>query len=368
MQQLLRRAGNAAVASGAGHLPSRAERRKRRRIIVPIAQHESRCRGWRPYVPGVVMLRAACARLRRLRRSIKRWYAFRTADVVFLSPGKSGRTWVRAMLSHVYHLSYGTPADQLINRDRFYRLDRRSPRIFFSHGVQEPYLVRRQLTAPGLTGKTVICLVRDPRDVVVSYGHQRRHRSKRPAAGRASAPASNATDRSLLDLVAAVSSRVNRLRSIADAHERGHLFRYEDFHADPARELARLLRALDNDVPDAHIEAAVRFAAFDNLQRREAAGFFRSDNLRPGDAAQPSSFKVRRGKVGGYRDELTAEQVAAVDQQIDAVLDRGLGYRSDECVPSEMVPAPRGDLGEAVSTSMAAALRTPMQQWDTDFR
>lgn len=276
------------------------------------------------------MLKAASARLRRLRRDVKRWHAFRTADVVFLSPGKSGRTWVRAMLSHVYHLSYGTPADQLVNRDRFYRLDRRIPRIFFSHGGQEPFLVQRRLTASGLAGKTAICLVRDPRDVVVSFGHHRRHRSKQPTAGPASASAPDTTDHSLLCGVASISDRVNRLRAIADAHDRGHLFRYEDFHADPARELARLLRALGNDVPDAHIEAAVRFATFDNLQRQEAAGFFRSDNLRPGDAAQFNSFKVRRGKVGGHRDEMTAEQVAVFDRQIDAVLDPGLGYRCDE--------------------------------------
>lgn len=276
------------------------------------------------------MRRAASAGLRRLRRSIKRWHAFRVADVVFLSPGKSGRTWVRAMLSHVFHLSYGTPADQLINRDRFHRVDKRIPRIFFSHAGQEPFLVQRRLTPSGLAGKTVICLVRDPRDVVVSYGHHRQHRSKRPAAGPADAAAPSATDDALPRLGAAVSARVNRLRTIAEAHDRGHLFRYEDFRADPARELARLLQALGNDVPDAHIEAAVRFAAFENLQRQEAAGFFRSDNLRPSDAAQPSSFKVRRGKVGGYRDELTAEEVAALDREIDATLARGLGYRSDE--------------------------------------
>ena len=296
-----------------------------------MTRHEGRHPGRRPYVSGFVMLRSASARLRRLRRDVKRWHAFRTADVVFLSPGKSGRTWVRAMLSHVYHLSYGTPADQLINGNRFYRLDRRIPRIFFSHGGQETFLVQRRLeTSGGLAGKTVICLVRDPRDVVVSYGHHRRHRSRQHAAGPTSPSAPDATDRLLLRRVASISARVNRLREIADAHDRGHLFRYEDFHADPAHELGRLLRALGNDVPDAHIEAAVRFAAFDNLQRQEAAGFFRNEILRPGDVAQPNSFKVRRGKVGGYRDEMTAEQVAAVDQEIDALLDPGLGYRCDE--------------------------------------
>ena len=82
---------------------------------------------------------ALWARAKRLRRQIKHWYAFANTDIVFLSPAKSGRTWLRAILSHVYHLSYGTPIDELVSRDRFHRLDARIPRFFFSHATNEPF-------------------------------------------------------------------------------------------------------------------------------------------------------------------------------------------------------------------------------------
>jgi hypothetical protein len=272
---------------------------------------------------------------KRIRRSVKSWYACQAADVVFLSPGKCGRTWVRAMLSHAYHLSYGTPVNELVSRYRFHRLDARVPRFFFSHVVREPFLVRRRLTSRGLRGKTVVCLVRDPRDVVVSYYHHRVHRSKQASlAGQPGGDAALLAE-CALGTVAHLAERMNRLRALAETHERGHLFRYEDFHADPVGQLARLLRVIGNDdVPEAHIEAAVAFSAFDKLKQREAAGFYRSDNLRPGDVADPKSFKVRRGKVGGYRDVFTKAQIRELDQRIDATLSLGLGYRSDERRPA----------------------------------
>jgi hypothetical protein len=39
---------------------------------------------------------------------------------------------------------------------------------------------------------------------------------------------------------------------------------------------------------------------------------------------------VRRGKIGGFADELAPDEIAELDRQIDALLAPGLGYRSDE--------------------------------------
>jgi hypothetical protein len=48
--------------------------------------------------------------------------------------------------------------------------------------------------------------------------------------------------------------------------------------------------------------------------------------VKPGDEGNPDSFKVRRGKVGGYRDYFTPEQVRIVDAMVDEVLDPSFGY------------------------------------------
>ena len=60
-------------------------------------------------------------------------------------------------------------------------------------------------------------------------------------------------------------------------------------------------------------QEALEFSRFENMQKLEAAGAFDSKILHPGDVRDPESFKVRRGKIGGYREYLSAE-----DQQFAA--------------------------------------------------
>jgi hypothetical protein len=92
------------------------------------------------------------------------------------------------------------------------------------------------------------------------------------------------------------------------------LVRYEALRASPAEYFRDLLAVLGESTPDANIfEAALEFSRFDNMQKLEAAGAFDSNILHPGDVRDPESFKVRRGKVGGYREYLSVE-----DQQYAA--------------------------------------------------
>jgi hypothetical protein len=44
------------------------------------------------------------------------------------------------------------------------------------------------------------------------------------------------------------------------------------------------------------------------------------------DPADPATFKVRRGKVGGYRDYFSPEQVAEMDALVMEWLSPTLGY------------------------------------------
>ena len=83
---------------------------------------------------------------------------------------------------------------------------------------------------------------------------------------------------------------------------------------------------------DAEIEEAVAFGSFDNLRALESKGFFRQGGLTLRNPKDPESFKVRRAKVGGYRDYFTAEQVGRA---------RGAGAPSACRRPSATVPAPR---------------------------
>ena len=56
-----------------------------------------------------------------------------------------------------------------------------------------------------------------------------------------------------------------------------------------------------------NFQAALDFSEFGNMQKLEAAGVFNSKILQARDIRDPESFKVRRGKIGGYEDYLSAE-------------------------------------------------------------
>jgi alcohol sulfotransferase len=264
---------------------------------------------------------------RRLRR-------LRDADLVVVSFRKSGRTWLRAMLSHLCHRRYGVPEGELLEFDNLHRLDPRIPRVFFTHDLPwDPWnrWWRRLLRPEPFRGKRVLLLVRDPRDATVSLHFQLAKREPPGQRRREGLPAAGVPPLAefLLDprhgQLARCVAFLNRWAARSRKLPGVVLLRYEDLHADAAGGLRRAAGLL-GDFAEEEIRAAVAFAAFDSLREKEARGFFRSGRLRPGDPGDPDSFKVRRGRVGGWRDYLTADQAARVDDLVAARLDPALGY------------------------------------------
>ena len=95
------------------------------------------------------------------------------------------------------------------------------------------------------------------------------------------------------------------------------LLRYEDMHRDPARCLRSLLEFIGVEHPDeAAVAAAVRYGSFENMRRLERSGSF-SRKMSPGDPDDEESYKVRKGRVGGFMDYLSPDDIAYVDRVID---------------------------------------------------
>jgi hypothetical protein len=104
------------------------------------------------------------------------------------------------------------------------------------------------------------------------------------------------------------------------------LIRYEPFRASPAEHFRDLLAVLGESAPDMTIfHEALEFSRFENMQKLEAAGAFDSKILRPGDVRDPESFKVRRGKIGGYREYLSTEDQEYASNALRE-LDARFGY------------------------------------------
>jgi hypothetical protein len=62
------------------------------------------------------------------------------------------------------------------------------------------------------------------------------------------------------------------------------------------------------------------------MRKLETEGFFRQGGMRLRDPNDPDTFKVRRGKVGGYRDTFSPEQVAELDEIVATRLSSEFHY------------------------------------------
>jgi hypothetical protein len=102
--------------------------------------------------------------------------------------------------------------------------------------------------------------------------------------------------------------------------------RYEDLRAEPRTTLPRIAALMGETFSDEEFEEAVAFGAFDNLKNLERQGFFRQGGLTLRNAADPESFKVRRAKVGGFKDYFTKAQVAELEDLVRTHLSPAFGY------------------------------------------
>lgn len=252
------------------------------------------------------------------------------ADVLIVSVAKSGRTWLRAMLSRYYQLACGLPERMLLEYDNFHALDARVPRTLFLHVGQLNKLLDK---GAALGTYPMVHLVRWPIDTAVSQYFQALGRTDPFRLGQRGLP----LDMSRADMFAYVSSPVfgvPRIIANLNAFHRNVALqynpltlRYEDARRGAQDALAALVSHFGREpASDTLLAEAAAFGSFDNLKKVEAEQKFDSFRMRPGDTADADSFKVRRGKVGGYRDYFTADQCRELESLILGTLDPAYGY------------------------------------------
>lgn len=218
---------------------------------------------------------------------------WRRRDAVVSFP-KSGRTWLRVMLDDLGCDVAWTHAGA-------------------SHG--EGRQMQKLHTWPALKYRRIVFLHRDPRDTVVSGYHQSRLRR-------------DGYDGTLSDFIRDPRHGLEKILHfnalwLKLAETRGGMMvsSYEALQADTEAELARIAAFLGAEVTAEQIAAVVAASRFEKMQARERAGAYAErygKALTPADPSRPESFKVRRGKVGGYRDELSAEDIAWCDARVAA--------------------------------------------------
>ena len=177
-------------------------------------------------------------------RGVEQFDKLQQADIVVVSFGKSGRTWLRVMVSHLFRVMYKLPENAILGFDNFHNLNKAVPKIFFTHDNYIKDFTGDFATKQPFYDKRVVLLARDPRDVAVSQFFQWKFRIKPTKVAINNYPPMG-TDISLFDFIMgdnggsmqAVSDYLNLWAQEADKVEHFHLLRYEDLRAEPHREL-----------------------------------------------------------------------------------------------------------------------------------
>jgi len=285
----------------------------------------------------------AAERVRRERRlrGREQLQKLQRADGVVVSFGKSGRTWLRVMLSRFYQVRHGLSERHLIGFDNLHLRNRAIPKIFFTHDNYLKDYSPHGDSKADYAEKKVVLLVRHPADVAVSQYHQWRHRM-RPSKKTLNAYPQDGEEVAIAEFVAeraaGLAKVIDFMNRWADAMPRLEsllVVRYEDLRARPEATLAELLAFMGTPGEPAEIAEAVAFASFENMQRMEQRRTFwlSGGRMVARDRSNPDSFKVRRGKVGGWRDHFTEGEVLRIEQQIARELAPVFGYQALQGTP-----------------------------------
>lgn len=287
--------------------------------------------------PRGVRVRARKDLLARLQRRM-----LEQADVLIIRHPKTGGTWFRVLINSLYAQKYGTSNRRVFKAEELHLQNKALPRFLNTSGAMswERLIADAfRMEDPVLDSKRHIFVSRHPGDVAVSWHRQYQNRTKGFKRELLEAEMPVVVDWQSLSRWDFIQRPELGLPALIDYHnfwaeeigrrDNGLIVRYEDLRTDTAGELQRVTRFLGESFSDEQIEHAVEFGSVDNLRRLEREGYFQNSSLRLRDPGNPDALKVRRAKVGGFRDDLTPEQADWVQRQVADRCHPALGYAAE---------------------------------------
>ena len=246
-------------------------------------------------------------------------------DAFLISWPKAGRTWLRVLLgeilAHQFHIE---------DRDRMELAELvedipGAPVIEVSHDDYPHWkpIDRMENNKQVYKNNRIMFLVRDPRDVMVSQYFQYTLRNDKEKANDAD------FNGSLSDFIrhpiGGIESLVKFYNIWAKNRNRVKAFlliRYEDLHQNPESILTNILNFVGlNGVSREIICQAIEACSFENMREQELKGSSGNARLKSEASEDQNALKTREGKVGGYVNYLSADDIAFVEDVINTRLD-----------------------------------------------
>jgi hypothetical protein len=258
--------------------------------------------------------------------------SFNQADAMVVSVPKSGRAWLRVLLSKcLAELKAQQPELFAASAVR---------KVKYTHGICEHRSAARSYdrlrgkwlmpTASRLR-KPKVLLVRDLHDLMVSLYFQLTKRSE---------DFTGALSELLVDNKFGAEKVVQTMNAWYrewQAMDNFLLVRYEDAKADDAATFRRFLEFLHVKLGDAVFQQSLRYSKFDNTKQIEKNGGLERDidsaigdvALAAGRADDPESYKVCKGMVGNYKEYMSDADLAVVAEAMGK-LEPVIGYVLDQ--------------------------------------
>lgn len=238
----------------------------------------------------------------------------RGTQVYILSYPKSGRTWLRLLIGKAICERYNLPESLMIET---YQISSQAGllRTHFSHdysSILSGFLYHRMPTDKSEYANTKVLFVhREIKDVLVSSYFQATKRTGR-------------FEGSISEFIRSEKFGVKKIVTFYNSwYEQQHVpqaflaLSYEEMHENPQAALRQTLAFMGMEgIEEELLETAVSFAAFNNMKKLESSGFFNDDKMRPKDTDDKDSYKVRKGKVGGYTEYLSQADIEYVDRTV----------------------------------------------------
>lgn len=225
---------------------------------------------------------------------------------------KCGRTWLRFMLTR-YLERIGSPSPTFKNRGVLGLPGNRTLRFEHDQGNWVPAPLRPDqlgFNPVKYENKKVVFLVRDPRDILISSWYHLTYRERIYRRGL------SAFIRDDLVGIDKVIAFMNMWIDGSDCLEDFFLLSYEQFHSDSQFTFESVLRFLGVPVDHHASRAAVEASSFERMKNRESQGSMKEPWMRAGAGETEHGMKVRKGKVGGFLEELTPGDAAFLEREI----------------------------------------------------
>jgi len=250
----------------------------------------------------------------------------RNKEIIVLSFPKSGRTWLRSFLNHYYFQLY--PLAFLDGKYSHY--NKKIPDFNFTHYGYTDKMIQKSPQSFSLkNGRNtkLLFLIRDPRDVFVSYYFQLTKR-KDPAVLRIknNIDWGNIEMKELLyhsefGIKPIINFMNNWYVKLKDENIDFRLVSYEEMHLQTEKTFEDILTYIgEQEVNPNAISHALNESSFSKMKEKEKSNLYNQQELSPTNKNDNDSYKARKGKAKGYVEYIFEDDLIYCEKLISEVL------------------------------------------------